>query len=297
MSNKKVLIFGGSGLVGSKFIELNKNNFEIVSPGIDEVNILDSDQLTNFLGSKEIDTIINFAAFTDVGKAEEEKGDKAGIVYRLNSLAVRDLAKICKDQGIHLVQISTEYVFDGKKKELPYTEEDKPSPINWYGETKYIGEVFAQESGCGLSLVRISMPFRSEFSDKVDIARRYLQMLSDGQTIKAIEDAWNSPTFVDDIALALGKIVENKFQGLIHVATTTPVTPLVFSTMLAEKFGYSKDLITPISFQEFNEGRKAPLLQNSALDSSKFQEIFGSQIVHSVEEEVEIFKKQLDFLI
>src|SRR3989339_935823 len=128
---KEVLIVGGSSMVGSRFTELNRDHFTFEVPTENELNLLDMQSVNRVVGNSPVSTVVNFAAFTNVGKAEEEKGNKDGLAYKLNAKAVEGLARACKDSGKRLVHISTEYVFDGMKKHGLYKESDKQSPINW----------------------------------------------------------------------------------------------------------------------------------------------------------------------
>lgn len=289
----KVLIFGGSGLVGSRFIQLNKDLFEIFAPDFSKIDILKADQINKALGSFKPDIVINFAAFTDVRGAEKQRGDKNGICYQINVNGAKNVADACESWDVHLIHISTDYVFDGKKTESPYTEEDKPNPINWYGQTKHLGDQFVLESGCVSTLVRISMPYSRHYQFKTDLARFFLEQLAKGSEISAIEDQRITPTLVDDIANALRAVIEKKSEGIYHICATNDTSPFEFAKLLARTFALNEFLIKPISLDEYQKGKIAPLLRYSRLNPSKFISEFGENILHSVEEGIEIFKKLL----
>lgn len=291
---KKVLIFGGSGLVGSKFTSLYNQAFEIKAPLAEEVDILNKDQVAKFTEDFNPDAIINFAAFTNVEVAEDQKGDKDGICYQINAAGARNVAEVSRDFNKQLVHISTEYVFDGTKQMSPYTEEDKPDPINWYGETKYAAEQLIGESGCPAAVVRISMPFSPFYELKKDIARFFLGELQKGNQIKAIEDQRVTPTLVSDIADALKLIIEAGAAGIYHVSSTDSVTPLEFAKTIAEVFQLDYFLINAISLDEYNKSKKAKMLQFSWLNPTKFERQFGEGILHTVEEGLVLFKKEID---
>lgn len=288
----KVLIFGGSGLVGSRFIDLFEKDLEIKFPTAQEVDILNKDQVLKFTEDFNPDALINFAAYTNVEEAQNQKDDKGGICYLINAVGAKNVAEASKKFGKKLIHISTEYVFDGQK-ESPYNEEDKPNPINWYGQTKYFAEEFVLESGCDLILVRISMPFRASYELRKDIARFFLDQLQKGIEITAVENQKITPTLVDDIANALFKILEKEEKGIYHVCSVKSTTPFEFAKTIAQFFNLDKSLVNPISIEKFNENKKAKLLKNSRLDSSKFVSSFGRGILHTIEEGVEIFKQQL----
>lgn len=291
---KKILIFGGSGLVGSKFIDLYSQDLEISAPDVLTVDILNKGQVSKTVEGFNPDSIINFAAFTNVEAAEEQKGDQNGICFQINAVGARNVAEAAKDFGKHLVHISTEYVFDGTKEISPYTEDDKPNPVNWYGQTKYFAEQFVLESGCPVALVRICMPFSPFYEIKKDIARYFLGELKAGNKIKAIEDQRVTPTLVLDIAAALKATIEVGATGLYHVSSTDSVTPLEFAKTIAETFKLDYSLISSIGFDEYNENKKAKLLKFSWLNPTKFEREFGEGILHTVEEGLILFKKEID---
>ncbi len=135
---KKILVFGGSGLVGSRFIELKKEQFEIKSPEASEVDILNQEKVEEEIEKFNPDAVINFAAYTNVEEAEKDQGNIEGICYKINVIGAKNIADVCKTKVKYLIHISTEYVFDGTKSNSPYTEKDTPNPINWYGKTKFL---------------------------------------------------------------------------------------------------------------------------------------------------------------
>lgn len=292
--SEKLLVFGGSGLVGSRFIELSGSTFQINAPDLNEVDILDAEAVKRTVGEFNPQSVINLAAFTNVQGAQKEKDDKEGSCYRLNAIGANNVASACSQYGVYLVHISTDYVFNGRKADAPYTEEDKPDPINWYGQTKYFGEQFVLESGCEAAIVRISMPFSAHHKLKNDVARLFLEELRAGRKINVVKDQAITPTNVDCIARALVVILGKKPSTILHVSSTNTTTPLGFATTIAQVFGLDTALIKPISFDKYNEGQLAPILHYSWLDSSRFVRDFGSSILHTVEEGVELFKKMID---
>lgn len=289
---KKILVFGGAGLVGSKFIDLNSQNFEINAPGVELVDILDKDAVLKIVESFNPDSIINFAAYTNVEAAEDQRGDKDGVCFQINAVGAKNVAESARDFNKYLIHISTEYVFDGTKTDSPYKEEDKQRPINWYGETKYYGEQFILESECDLGLVRICMPFSPFYELKKDIARFFLDELKAGNQINAIEDEKVTPTLVSDIANALSVLVGNQEGGIYHVCSKNSITPFEFAKSIAKTFDLDSSLVKPVSFEEYNRNKKGKLLKNSWLSCGKFIGEFGEGILHTIEESLEIFKKE-----
>lgn len=290
----RIAIFGGGGLVGTRFINLQKDNFEIKSPSISEVDILKKDEVARFIEASGAEVTINFAAITNVEKSEEEAGDRSGICFQVNAVGAQNVANVCKDLDKHLIHISTEYVFDGTKSDSPYTEADSPNPKNWYGATKLFGEESVLKSECRSAIVRISMPYSPFYEVKSDVARFFLTQLKNGNAIKAIEDQRVTPTLVDDIVNALQVLIEKQSLGLYHVSSKDSVTPLEFAKTIAKMFNLNYQLVGSVSFEQYNKSKKAKLLQYSWLNPAKFEKEFGDQILHTAQEDLVIFKQIVD---
>lgn len=287
----KIIVLGASGLVGSRFIELKKDTFELLTPESSSLDILDSEQLKRYISQNTPSVVINFAAFTNVAEAETESGNKEGRVYGINSLAVQNLAKICLVENIHLIQISTEYVFDGKKIDSPYLETDSTNPINWYGQTKLFAEEFIQEIGGKYTIARISMPYRKYFDPKKDLVRTFLSRLQEGLPIQAITDTHITPVFVDELCLALEKIVTSGLSGIIHLVPNESITPFEFVNLIADTFSLPKELVSQISFAEYSKGKEKLLLKDSWLSGQKYQE-FDKSTFRSIPQSIQAFNQK-----
>jgi dTDP-4-dehydrorhamnose reductase len=286
---EKVLIFGCSGLVGSKFIDKNKNAFEIIAPSQDDVDILDFNSLKKTIQGCDANFVLNFAAFTNVDKAEEEKGDKNGLVYRLNSEVTKNMADLCKADKKHLIYFSTDYVFNGEKSESPYLEEDKPDPVDWYGQTKYFGETYIQASGIPFTIIRLSMPFTDSYDLKSDIARFFVSELGQGKEVTAVSDQIVTPVLTDELADAIGILIKNKAEGIYHTVCSTHTTPFDFAKLIAKKFGFNESLIKSVSFEEYGNTRPAKRPKYGWLSTEKFESKFGKEVLHTTEEAIDIF--------
>ena len=291
---KKILVFGGSGLVGSKFIGLFDRVYEIEAPKAQAVDILNKDQVSKVIDDFNPDSVINFAAYTNVEEAENQTGDKNGIAFQINAVGAKNVAEVCKVADKHLIHISTEYVFDGTKQDFPYNEDDKPNPINWYGQTKYQGEIEVNNTQGKNVIVRISMPYTAFYGQKKDVARFFLEQLKMGNKISVVKDQQITPTLVSDIAHALKIILDNKALGIYHVSGKDNTTPLDFAKTIVETFKLDYSLVSGVSLDEYNQNKKAKLLRNSSLNPAKFEKEFGDNILHTIEEALVIFKKEID---
>lgn len=287
----KLLILGGSGLVGSRFLEL-ANDYNTIAPGHEELDLLDFANLETYLLRSDADAVINFAAFTNVDEAEKEKDDADGLVYQLNVSVPRILAQNCISSYKYFIHISTDYVFDGSKQ-TPYLESDIPNPVNWYGKTKFLGEEEVKDISEEFLIVRPEMPFSAHFDRKPDIARVFLKMLQEGKEINGVADQKITPTFVDTLVYGLFRLFEVRASGIYHLTSSDWTTPYDFSLMIAEKFGLSKSYIKSVPFAQYNQTRVAKRPQNSFLDVSKFEAEFGNGILKTVAESIDEFKSQI----
>lgn len=285
----KILVLGGSGLVGSRFIELNPD-YEIVAPSHSELDLLNIESLKAYLENSDAEIILNFAAFTNVDAAEEEKDNKEGNVYKLNVTLPKTLAQHSSSINKYLIHISTDYIFDGTKSS-PYTEDDTPNPVNWYGKTKMLGEDVVKESGANYLIVRPEMPYSSHFEKKLDIARIFVKMLKEGKEINGVSDQKITPVYVDSLVAGLQKLIEARANGIYHLASTDSTTPYDFALLIAEKFNLDKSLVKAVTFADYNQTRPAKRPQNSYLNVSKFESEFGKGILTTVRESIEEFAK------
>jgi dTDP-4-dehydrorhamnose reductase len=287
---KKVLVLGGSGLAGSKFLELNNNTFQIDAPSHSQLDILDANAVAAYLHNSDAEVVINFTGFTNVDKAQEEDGDKSGLAYRLNVEAPGSLAQLCRDTNKHFIHLSTDYVFDGTK-DVPYVEEDTRNPLNWYGKTKMWGEEAVEEVGGNWTIARIMMPYTTYYEKKGDFVRAILGKLLQGQEATVVNDQLITPVYANDAVYALQRIIERGPVGVIHIGSTDVTTPFEFFHSAAEVFSFDKALIKPVSYKEIYAGR-APRPQNPRLSVDKFISLFGAGILRTNKEGIELFAQE-----
>ncbi len=290
---KKILVLGGSGLVGSRFIDLTKDQFEVDSPSHNDLDLLNQQEIASYLANSDAEVVINLVAITNVDNCQDEEGDKEGNVYKLNSVVPQTLAQECQKTGKHFVHVSTDYVFDGEKIDAPYTEEDQTNPINWYGKTKRWAEEFVLGVDSDFSIVRPEMPYSAVFEKRKDFARFFLDSLKEGKEIKSIKDQQITPVFVDFAVRAFAKIIEEKAGGIWQVASADSITPFDFAKEVARQAGLDSSKIMPVSFAEFNAGRKAPRPHHSWMSIKKFEQRFGTDILKSNKEGISEFLKQI----
>lgn len=246
----KILGTGLSGLVGSRIVELLKDKDEFDSSKAD---ITDRNAIIEKIKSTDASIVLHLAAKTDVDGCEKDKilGEN-GDAWKINVEGTRNIVNACEESKKKLIYISTDFVFDGTKE--VYNEDDTPNPINWYAQTKFEGEKIVQNSSSPWIIVRLAYPYRSHF-EKKDFVRTLINKLEKGESLQMVTDHIITPTFIDDIAFAIGKLMERDALGIFHVVGSTSLTPYDAALAIARRFDLNKDLIGKTTRREFFNNR------------------------------------------
>jgi len=288
---KPLLITGSSGLVGSRFVEIYQSEFEFESLDLkNNMDITDVAKVNQVIGLSRAQTLIHLAAFTDVSRAWKEKGNKNGLVYKVNVLGTKNIVEACKKHQKYLIHISTDFVFDGQKPE-PYKEEDQKNPVEWYGQTKAEAEEIIEQSGVKYAIFRLSFPFRAEHELKKDLVRKIIDKIESNNLPPQFDDILITPTFIDDIAQAFNLAVEKHPEGIYHCVGSDNLSAYNLSLMIAEVFGLDKDQVQKGSFKDYLKVDSRPRQQYLALDNTKIQKELGFKF-HALSEALKIVKSQ-----
>jgi len=252
-----MLVTGASGMVGSRFVELNKNNFKFLSPDESELDMTNSQKTKKYIKNTSPDTIVHFAAFTDVGAAEEQRDDKKGSCWKINILGTKNLVNAIDKSKTHFIQISTDMVFPGSKKDPgPYSEDHKPetnsNKLTWYGFTKAQAEVEVKKALSDSStILRIIYPVRSKFEDKLDYLRKPLKLFDEGKLHPMFSDQVISIAYIDEISMTLNKIIKDKKYGVFHASSSNTTSPYELVDYLIENARGEKDAVKKSSLASF----------------------------------------------
>ncbi|MDP3758675.1 MAG: SDR family oxidoreductase [Candidatus Daviesbacteria bacterium] len=259
----KVFCTGAYGLVGSRFVELMHDRFDIIGSDRGDApfdlpvasfvrcDITDTQEVSRVFDQTRPDAVIHFAAYTDVDEAEKQKGDKTGSAWAINVKGTEHVVQAAKDVGSHTIVISTGHVFGGEH--APNTEETKPDPLSWYGVTKAEAERVAQEIDPNVCIARIHYPFRQSFPFKTDMVRSMIDKLKGNTLPPMFTDQQITPTYIDDIAHGLSILLEKKIVGLVHLVGSSSHTPYEIATILAQTFFPEKKMsIQKTTLTEFS---------------------------------------------
>jgi len=188
----KLVIVGAGGRLGAALMRAYGGKFDAVGFNHAQLDLGDEKRIMDVISPLQVDILINAAAFTNVDLCEKER-DQA---FRVNADAPRVLAEICRRKKAKLIHFSTDYVFDGEKRE-PYHEEDEARPISVYGESKREGEKLVLQTDDRHLVVRVSWVFGPDRPSFID---GMIKRARENEHIDAIADKFSTPTYTGDIA-------------------------------------------------------------------------------------------------
>lgn len=247
---KKIIVTGCNGQLGRAVDAVYAGNteYEFVRTDVGELDITDVDAVLGLAREVKPYAIINCAAATNVDGCETAI-DQA---YRINAIGPRNLAIAATETGAKLVQISTDYVFDGHGTR-PYTEFDRPDPQSVYGASKLAGENFVKEFAKQYFIVRTAWLY----GDGKNFARTMLRLAQNHDTIRVVNDQVGSPTSAMELAKCIAWLLPTDNYGLFH---GTCEGDCAWSDFAAEvlRLAGSKTEIIPISTEEYGSATNRP---------------------------------------
>ena len=212
----KIAVIGANGQLGSDVCNcFLKNDDEVIKLNHDDIEIVNIDSVASILKQVNADIVVNTAAMHNVEKCEENPVRS----FEVNGIGSRNLALICNEIKSKLVHISTDYVFDGEKKQ-PYIESDRPNPLNVYGNTKLSGEHFIESIGNQFYILRVSAiygknPCRAKGNNFVNLM---LGLAEERDEVRVVDNEFVSPTFTENIGEQIVKLIQTNAEfGLYHV--------------------------------------------------------------------------------
>lgn len=275
-----LLVTGLNGLVGSKFAQQYNHKYQFDSIDLRDadkpVDITQLDQVTAFINQSKAKVLIHLAAFTNVSAAWEQRNDKQGLAYQVNVNGTKNIIQACQQHDIHLIHISTAYVFNGEQTDK-YTEENRPDPIEWYGQTKWEAEQKVMDSEIDWTILRIDQPFRSDPFEKADIAHRIIYQLKTNSLPPMFTNHYFGPTYLEDFSHVLDFIVRTGTTGLFHATNGEKWTDYQFAQQVKQSCQLPGE-ITAGDLDQYLQTTQRPYQRNTALDSSKLQNLLDFQL-------------------
>jgi dTDP-4-dehydrorhamnose reductase len=216
------------------------------------VNVRDKNVLKQTIMSAMPHTVINLAAMTNVDRCETERQ----MAWDLNVTLVENLARIARVLDAKMVQVSTDYVFDGTKG--PYTETAVPNPINYYGKSKLAGENICVAGNTNSLIVRTNIIYGPP-KERPDFVRWVLDALDAQTPIRVVDDQIGNPTHVDDLAEVIMRLGLSRRTGLYHAGGADTISRFDFAVRIAEFFKLDPSVIQRVTTAELAQTAKRPL--------------------------------------
>ena len=237
---KKVLVTGANGQLGQTIKELyleNDLDLDFVFVSKAHLDITKKDDIDVFFENTDFKYCINCAAYTNVEQAEKS----SELAYEVNAKAVRCLAEACKKREVILIHISTDYVFDGEKNEA-YTIFDKVNPINEYGKSKLLGEVYIQETLKEFFIVRTSWLYSKVYGK--NFYRIILEKAKTEKELRITNEQKGCPTDTVNLAKYLISFIsnENKDYRVYHFCDEKVMTWFDFAKQILSQNNLSGNI-------------------------------------------------------
>ena len=279
----KILITGCNGQLGNEMQLLEKENPQhtYFNTDVAELDITDQKAIEKFVSENAIDGIVNCAAYTAVDKAEENQD----LCMKLNATAPDYLAQAIEKRGGWMIQISTDYVFDGTNHK-PYTEADSVCPNSTYGRTKLAGEQ-AVLAGCKKSMIIRTAWLYSTFGN--NFVKTMIRLGKEKPELGVIFDQIGTPTYARDLAVAIfAAINQGIVPGIYHFSNEGVISWYDFTKAIHRIAGITTCRVRPLHTEEYPTPANRP--HYSVLDKTKIKQTYGIEIPYWEESLVECVK-------
>ena len=272
------LVTGSNGLLGQKIAQqLNNKGYKIIATSrgpnrnsninffiYEDLDITNKEQLSHILNKYNPDVVFNTAAITNVDLCEQEKD----LCDKTNVKAVKYLADLCLEINAHLIHISTDFIFDGN--DGPYSEDDIPFPLSYYGQSKLDSENILKSHKCKWTILRTIVLFGvAKNLTKSNIVLWAKEQLENSKVINIIDDEFRAPTLADDLAYACIYAAKNKVFGVYHTSGKDIMSIYDMVISIANYFKLDKNLVNRISSKELNQVANRPKKTGFVLEKAQ----------------------------
>ena len=281
-----ILITGCNGQLGNEMQLLEKENPQhtYFNTDVEELDITDQQAIEQFVDANEIDGIVNCAAYTAVDKAE----DNEALCQKLNAEAPAYLAHAVDRRGGWMIQISTDYVFDGTNH-IPYTEDEETCPNSVYGKTKLVGELNVQKLCRHAMIIRTAWLY-STFGN--NFVKTMIRLGKEKPQLGVIFDQIGTPTYARDLArIIMGAVNKGIEPGIYHFSNEGVISWYDFTKAIHRLAGITTCHVSPLHTSEYPTPAARP--HYSVLDKTKIKQTYGVEIPYWEES----LKECVDILI
>ena len=295
----RILVTGSNGLLGQKLTHLlqkdeqvylistarGKSAITIARGEYHSLDISDKEKVESILRLTKPDVIINTAAMTQVDDCETQRE----ACWKANVTSVENLVRCCEALHIHLVHVSTDFIFDGTHG--PLDESEEPRPVNFYGESKLAAEKVILKSSASWAILRTVLVFGiTHDMSRSNIVLWVKKSLEQKKNIQVVNDQWRTPTLAEDLAQGCYLASKKKAKGIYNISGKDFLSPYDIAIKTAEFFKLDPSLIKPTDSNQFKQPAKRPLTTGFIIDKARKE--LGYE-PHSFLEGLEILSKQI----
>lgn len=278
---KRVLITGSNGFLGQELTDLLANNkaYDVFATSqsinknsnkqgytFQSIDLKQTPQARELLNTIKPHVIINTAAITSVDACELDKKS----CDDLNVKLVKTLAEYAKQENAYILQLSTDFVFDGING--TYQEDSPTAPLNEYGASKLASEAILEQANISYSVLRTILIYGvPKSTSRSNILTWAKNMLSEKKNINVVNDQWRSPTFIKDLAHACKLAIDRQPQGILHISGGENLSISEFIYAVADFWELDTSFITEICAKDLNQDKNRPRKTSFILDKAHRQ--------------------------
>ncbi len=259
MTNNRLLIVGASGFLGRALCDTPSDDWARVPASRSGqqdhlvVDVTQPDLVRDAVAQARPRWVINAAAMTSVDGCEQNPG----LARAIHVTGTRNLVQACEQVGCGLVNLSTNYVFNGQNG--PYAEGDDARPVNVYGQTKLASERVLLNARCRSIVVRTAVLYGFRPSCRPNFVTWAMSSLARREAIRVVTDERANPTFVDELASFILKLCQTDFQGVVHFAGADFLTRFEMVERICAVMGFDLALVSATTSAEFGQLAPRPL--------------------------------------
>lgn len=269
MFYNRVLVTGANGLLGQALVQRLSRfpEYDVLATARDDaarvtggsfgyspLDITDASAVHHTFQDFTPNVVVNCAAMSNVGDC----ADNREACWAVNAAAVETLADECRKVGSRLVQVSTDFVFDGE--DGPYDETARPNPVNYYGRSKLAGENAVRASGLGSwAIVRTVLVYGTGADlGRSNVVLWVADALQRGERVQVVNDQYRTPTYVGDLAAGIERLLHYEKEGVYHVSGRELLSVYDLAVQVAEQYDLDASLIEPVASDYFENAVPRP---------------------------------------